>query len=334
MSSDQYEVIDSILSSNDCCYLATIVHVEGSSYRKKGAMMFISEHGIESGLLSGGCIEQDLLARIEQLESPKAFFMIYDLRSEDDLSWGQGVGCDGSISIFVEPINKKLRNQYVKVKHQLEQRSSVQHVIQFNQLSAKVESFFYSDKGEIIGQSFYEDVIFDAQLIPSSWKGKYIYEYKKSFNPPPRLIIYGAGPDVKPIVLSATKVGFYVVLADWRPLLCTKENIPYAKEYIVGHPIQAMEKIKLTSQDYCLVMTHSYLKDQELVDYLLNKQLTYLGILGSKKRTIRLLQDRMVPDWVKFPVGMPIFSESPEEIAISIVAELIQLKNCKKKVSL
>ena len=334
MSSDQFSVINSVIASNDECYIATIVHVEGSAYRKEGTMMFISKQGIEAGLLSGGCVEQDLLARIENQEEKKAFLMIYDLRSEDDLTWGQGIGCDGSIHILVEPINQETRHYYKTLKKLLMQGKTVKHLKRVNRFCTNVENCFLSENGEQFGRLVLDICYVDLESDLPSWvDGSDFALFKQTFFPVPRLIIYGAGPDVKPIVAYAAQAGFHVVLSDWRPSYCNEEHIPNAQRYIIASPIQAMEMIQPSVHDYCLIMTHSFSKDDELVNYLLSKKLKYLGILGSKKRTEKLLHSKKIPEWVYYPVGLPISSESPVEIAISIIAELIQVKNSKKKVA-
>lgn len=334
MSSDQYAVIESIITSKKGSFLATIMAVEGSAYRREGTMMFISESGIEVGLLSGGCLEEDIMARIAVLEKDKAFLMNYDLRSEDDLGWGQGIGCDGSICVLVEPITSDLIHDFIQIKNQLRLGNAMEHKKCINKELEIVESCTYNNADYYFEKREMKIQINELASNLFWWSNEDELIFQQTFFPPPRLIIYGAGPDVLPVVSYATNAGFYVVLADWREAYCTEEKIPFAKEYIIDYPIEAMKKIQPTTKDYCLLMTHSFSKDQELVNYLFPLKLNYLGILGSKKRTEKLLNKLNPPEWVYYPVGLPIASESPEEIAISIVAELILIKNTKKRVAL
>ncbi|MCB5238010.1 XdhC family protein [Niallia alba] len=320
MSSDHYSVIDSVLVTECHSYLATIVKVEGSAYRKEGTMMLISDKGMEKGLLTGGCVEQDLLARIAMQESDEAFLMEYDLRSEDDLSWGQGVGCDGKIYILVEPITFETRNVFLQLNSLLQNGHKVKLVKVFNKVNKYIENSLKTNIEEentsIVSLDTEDRLIFNQILYPR-----------------PKLIIYGAGPDVKPVVYFASKAGFYVILSDWRQAYCSEETIPYAKEYHIGTPSKVMEEINPTENDYVITMSHSFMKDQEIVEYLLQRKVKYFGLLGSRKRSERLLAGIIKPDWIHYPVGLPIYSESPEEIAISIIAELIKTKNEKKAVA-
>ncbi|WP_312095747.1 XdhC family protein [Niallia sp.] len=318
MSSDHYSVIDSVITEKNTGYLATIVKVEGSAYRKEGTMMYISDKGLERGLLSGGCVEQDLLARIHQQEQAEPFLMEYDLRSEDDLSWGQGVGCDGKIYIMVEPITMETRMVFQKLKIDLINGKSVKLVKAFNKFSKHVENTIID-----IAEDHVNDLPVNTNFSSE------IVLFTQKISPQSKLIIYGAGPDARPVVYFASKAGFHVTLSDWREAYCSKEYIPDANEYVLGSPKEVMEEINPTENDYVITMTHSFMKDQEIVDYFLPKKVKYLGLLGSKKRSERLLAGKTEADWIHYPAGLPIHSESPEEIAISIVAELIKIKNQK-----
>jgi xanthine dehydrogenase accessory factor len=319
MSSDHYTVIDSVITGSNNSYLATIVKVEGSAYRKEGTMMFISDKGMETGLLSGGCVEQDLLSRIEIQEQMEPFLMEYDLRSEDDLSWGQGIGCDGKIFILVEPITTETRMLFQKIHSYLKKGTSIKLVKKFNKSNKQMKNSIEAESEENASVSSYEkqDGNFDGDII----------SFIQTIDPQPKLIIYGAGPDAKPVVNIASKAGFYVILSDWRQGYCSKENIPNAKEYIIGTPNEVMDEINPTVHDFVITMTHSYMKDQEIVDYFQQRKLKYLGLLGARKRSERLLTGIKKQEWIHYPVGLPIHSESPVEIAISIVAELIKIKN-------
>jgi len=327
MSSDSYSVIQSIASSTAQNFLATIIKVEGSAYRKEGTMMLFAEGGGETGLLSGGCVEADILARIEMDQT--ASHVIYDMRSEDDLSWGQGVGCDGSIHLVIEPVTPLLQQSFCKVKELLDKGIAVSHFKVLDGDCKVTHSFFISEKGESFGEKppHLMDVLQcgNNALIKQTDSCGYIF--RTDYSVPPRLIIYGAGPDVAPVVRYAKGAGFQLILADWREGLCNKEKFPLADEFVLGGPIEAMEKIQASASDFMLIMTHNFAKDQELMNYLLLKEWKFVGVLGSRKRAERLLAAKPAPSWLHYPVGLAIDAESPEEIAISIVAQLIGIKN-------
>lgn len=327
MSSDSYSVIQSIANSTTKNFLATIIQVEGSAYRKEGTMMLFTEDGEETGLLSGGCVEQDVLARMEM--NKEVAHVIYDMRSEDDLSWGQGVGCDGSIHLLIECITPLLQQDFCKAKELLDKGIDVSHFKVLDSNFKVTHSFFISETGEKFGGNLH------YPIEPSKYKNKLLvknpfydgYIFRNDYISPPRLFIYGAGPDVLPVVRYAKGAGFHIILADWREGLCNIEKFPLADEFIVANPKEAMEKIQLSAKDFVLIMTHNFTKDKELIDYLLFKELRFVGLLGSRKRGDRLIGASACPNWLHYPVGLSIAAEGPEEIAISIVAQLIMVKN-------
>ncbi|PKG21648.1 XdhC family protein [Niallia nealsonii] len=327
MSSDSYSVIRSIVNSATKKFLATIIQVEGSAYRKEGTMMLFAENGEETGLLSGGCVEQDVLARIEM--NKEVSHVIYDMRSEDDLSWGQGVGCDGSIHLLIEPITPLLQQNFSKVKELLDKGIGVSHFKVLDSDFKVTYSFFISETGEEFGENP------DYPIETSRYKNKSLakknscngYIFRNDYSPSPRLVIYGAGPDVLPVVHNAKGAGFHIILADWREGLCNRKKFPLADKFIIANPKEAMDKIQLSAKDFVLIMTHNFTKDKELIDYLLFKEFKFVGLLGSKKRGERLMGANACPSWLHYPVGLSIGAEGPDEIAVSIIAQLIMVKN-------
>src|SRR5699024_6958455 len=126
-----YDVIDYMLQTNENCVLATVINVQGSAYRKEGTSMLFLNNGQQIGTISAGCLETDLSIRANKLlhntyETSCAF--TYDMRAEDDLSWGRGAGCNGVIRILLERVTSSLRNTYTHVQKHLEKQTSVKLV--------------------------------------------------------------------------------------------------------------------------------------------------------------------------------------------------------------
>lgn len=155
--------------------------------------------------------------------------------------------------------------------------------------------------------------------------------YVQRYNPKPRLIVLGAGPDAKPLVRTAAQSGFAVTLWDWRESLCCKEQFPQADECIVGSPALLGSDLHLRPSDAVVLMTHHFQHDRVLLEAMLQKDIFYLGILGPRRRTSRLLGGTIIPEHVHSPIGLPIGADGPEEIAISIMAEIISKLRWKHK---
>lgn len=329
MSSDEYAVIHAVAASCSGGFLTTIIDVTGSAYRREGTMMFFSEDNWEMGLLSGGCVEQDILARmeIEEHDRRSSFSLIYDLRSEDDLSWGQGAGCDGSITVLMEYVSSELKNNLTLVRQWLENGDTVEHIKVLDDDLNVISSVFISETGENAGN-------FDTHFVHSVPVNKLYsdektgrYYFRQTFLPQPRLIIYGAGADARPVCEIAKQAGFQVIVADWRQSYCTKEHFPHADLLVNGNPLSVLEEVHVRSSDFIVIMTHNFTKDKELMNYLLGGEYAFVGMLGSKKRADRLLGNKGKPDWFYSPVGLSINADGPEQIAISIAAQLIAVKN-------
>lgn len=331
---DMFQIFPELPLMKEDCVIATIIHVEGSSYKKEGACMLIMESGKQIGLLSAGCLEEELQYKSEQvLKEGKAQVLTYDMRDETDLSWGQGAGCNGILHILLEPMNDQLYVQILTLKSLLDKGDSVLHIKQFTQDFQLIANSYFPQKSPSFGDAFPF-----SEEISSTKSGLYYIKNTPLFihlyKPKPRLFIFGAGQDVKPLVTIAAQVGFFITLCDWRPLLCNQEQFPYASNFIVGFPKEVYSKIDFTKDDYVVVMTHHFQKDKELLSLLRNEELSYIGILGPRKRTERLVGPGPIPPSIFSPVGLDIGAKGAEEIAISIVAELIQVLRKQEKVRL
>ncbi|MCY8164355.1 XdhC family protein, partial [Bacillus inaquosorum] len=144
--------------------------------------------------------------------------------------------------------------------------------------------------------------------------------------PKPRLILFGAGPDIVPLANLAADTGFSVIVTDWRPAYCTSSLFPKADQLITAFPEQMLSEFQFFPQDAAVVATHHFQHDQAIVDCLFSQHLHYIGLLGSANRTKRLLNGKQPPAHFYSPVGLKIGAEGPEEIAVSVVAEIIQIR--------
>lgn len=327
MKSDFHEILDTLEEMDTKKVLATIVNVDGSSYKKVGSMMVFEENGNQIGMLSGGCLEEDLQIRSKDFfTESNSMIVTYDLTAEDDLSWGQGVGCNGTIKVLIETVSPLLYIHLKKVKELVSNGYTVIHVKRLTIEGVISDYLFVTDKGDYFGQ-WKGDVpqIHDLPINEIKSDDKYLY-FKQEIHAKPRLFIYGAGADARPLAQLAHQIGYEVIVVDWRPAYCRKEYFPTASKTVVLSPKEFLSSYTFTNSDSIVLMTHHFQKDLELLDFLLNRQMKYLGILGSKDRAKRLLEGKKVPEWVRSPVGLSIGAEGADEIAVSVVAELIQNK--------
>ncbi|MCY9374077.1 XdhC family protein [Bacillus sp. T17B1] len=318
-------VLDALLEDQDEAVLATIVQVEGSAYQKAGASMLYKKNGERVGLLSGGCVEEDLLHRISELGDQLTSALIpYDMRAEDDLSWGMGAGCNGIIHIHAERITQEKRRHYERVRDCLHSGKAVTAVTQLGS-----SRYVFLSENEQFG-NWPDAPLQDIQRTVSTL---HLPHFNPSTNifiqriePKPRLILFGAGPDVVPLANLAADTGFSVIVSDWRPAYCTPSQFPKADRLITALPEQMLSEFQFYPHDAAVVATHHFQHDQAIIDFLFSQHLHYIGLLGSVNRTKRLLNGKQPPAHFYSPVGLKIGAEGPEEIAVSVVAEIIQTR--------
>ncbi|WP_211748299.1 XdhC/CoxI family protein [Paenibacillus sp. Marseille-Q4541] len=332
---EMHDICEAVLSELGPIVLATTVYVEGHAYRKQGVSMLFTKDGGMIGSLSPGCIETDLALRAEEvLQSGRPQLGLYDMRPEDDLSWGENIGCGGLLHILLEPVKEDLKRHLTLAKSYLDQgysitirrvwnepRRYVQHWIEKRETSFKTEE--YSKRKVYPYESKKSDRPVDAR---SNKEEVYLLHY----DPKPRLLIIGAGNDSIPLVKLAANSGFRVTVADWREALCTEERFPDAS-ILIGFPDEIYRSFQIKEQDYVLLMSHQFPKERAFLEKLQHTSYRYLGILGSRTRASRLLEGLPSFPHLHTPVGIKIGSEGPEEIAISIAAELIAVKRKKSK---
>ncbi|MDR4888015.1 XdhC family protein [Fredinandcohnia sp. QZ13] len=325
---DVFQVIEQAIESDQPSVMATIIHVEGSAYLKEGTSMLFFEDGKKCGLISPGCIEEDLSYRVKEVfNDGKSQTIVYDSTVEDDVIWGQEIGCGGIIYILLEMVNDHLKENLKRVRDQLKSGIRVLHVIKFSSNFTVEFSGYRTEYGELIGEKRI------GTLVNSKWptkSGLLNLVYYHTYFPRKRLIIFGAGPDVKPLVELAAKTGFSVIVCDWRESLCNRDHLLQADDFIIGFPNDVFQRLTFTHEDFVVLMTHNLKRDKEIVSYLLKKQLRYVGILGSKHRINLLFDQNSKPPWVSAPVGLSIGAQGATEIAISILAEMILVMRGEK----
>ncbi|KXH81747.1 XdhC family protein [Sporosarcina sp. HYO08] len=325
------KMIASMIATEQKVVLAQIIHVEGSAYRKEGAWMLFFADGTRKGVISGGCLENDLAARAEQLfGTGQTDVFDYDLRSEDDLGWGRGAGCNGVITVMLRDIDADFRDFLSATQKQLYRKEPVLWI------QATNESKDYAcltKEGKYYGAFAHElPTEIDFTALYQQFAGQKMIDeklyYFQMIWPDPVLYIIGAGEDARPLAQFATHVGYQVQLLDWRPTFCTEEHFPTVHALHLGDPVKTIDTIAFSQLDSVVLMTHDFERDVQLLKELRQTQLLYLGVLGSQKRTKRLLGGK-IPDHIHSPIGLSIGADGPEEIALSVIAELIAVRRRK-----
>jgi xanthine/CO dehydrogenase XdhC/CoxF family maturation factor len=311
--------------------LATVVATIGSTYRKAGAQMLIAGDGQAAGLLSGGCAEADLIERAQRvLKTGKAEIAEFDTRGSDDVIWGIGLGCEGAMHILLTRLTAESNYQpyaYTldcRIKHR---QGAIGLVVLSHSERLPVGTTWHTDQSDIppaVRESL-QQAIGENRAFETKGEGANIF-----FAPidlPPRLLVLGAGADAVPVVKFAADLGWQVTVADHRPAYAVTDRFMQAKRVLLAPAAELPQHVRLNDFDAAVVMSHHLPTDQVYLRLLAGSTTRYVGLLGPPNRRARLLGEigdhsRLLHGRLAGPVGLDIGAQTPEAIALAIVAEI------------
>jgi len=318
--------------------LATVVKVEGSSYRRAGARMLVTEDGQLTGAISGGCLEGDALRKaLSAILQQENKLITYDTTDEDDAKFGIQLGCNGIVHILFEPISPEMELNPIKLLELLQQkRQNAVLVTLFshankNQLGTTLlyrQNEIYAKPVFGLEKSIKDDVVTALKNESSDFKTYQETEAFIEFIPPPlSLIVAGAGNDAQPLVNIASILGWEIIVVDGRPTHANILRFPNAQQIIMQKAENVLPHLYIDNRTACVLMTHNYNYDLRLLNDLLKTDIRYIGALGPKKKLNKMLDELNKGISEAFgnlygPVGLDIGAETAEEIAVSIVAEI------------
>ncbi|HYP17980.1 MAG TPA: XdhC/CoxI family protein, partial [Opitutus sp.] len=289
--------------------LATLVTVAGSSYRRPGARLLITS-GARVGSISGGCLEQDVVARAHRVRTTgEAELVTYDTTSENDLVWGVGLGCHGVVQVLLEKIPAPPPWAAALAANQIAGLPTELAVTWRSPDPARIGTGLARDRSPAEGEGVFHNVI----------------------APPFPLFVFGAGDDAVPLVNMARELGWQVTVADPRAEFASSSRFPLAHAVVSGRSDELVAHTDPPAHAAAVVMTHHYVHDLPILRALLQRDLVYLGLLGPKARATRILADLDASGTapsaerrkrLHAPVGLDLGAETPAEVALSIVAEI------------
>lgn len=328
--------------------LATVVKVRGSSYRSPGARMLIMDDGKWVGSISGGCLEGDALRKARQVMMDKIPFTVtYDTREESNQNLGIGLGCNGVIDVLIEPVDHD------------EDKNPARFFESLLALNTPVAlaTVFFSASPDIVGKKLLLteneiklDTLSDRdlqqlikpdllQLFESkkSEAKKYTVDGKETevfielIQPSVSLIIFGGGFDARPVSQLAKSLGWDVTVTDECVAHIAPLFFPGADKLSLCQRSFIDRDFDITPYTACVLMSHNYEYDRDVLRKLIKTETPFIGILGPRKRFDKMLAefhlegiDLSPEDFhrIHSPIGLDIGAEAPDEIAVSIVAEI------------
>lgn len=307
--------------------MASVVHLEGSSYRKPGVRMLISEDLSSVGAVSGGCVEKEIIHRSKSVfKTGKAKIITYDGRYR--------LGCEGTLYILIEPIfiSDKLKSAFdnaLKNREQLLLESS--YVLEDESTGDFKTSVKFKNEQELFFGSDLNQKVEGSLLI-----------FKQTLKPRFRLLLIGGEHDAVSLCKMASNLGWQIdVITSAKD---SQNIVDFPGAYSVsGKTPETVDFENIEDNTAVVIMNHSYVQDLKYVIELSKYNAKYIGILGSTQKRERLLNElfEYVPevsedylDTLYMPAGLHIGSKTPEEIAISIISEIICVQKNKEQLSL
>lgn len=337
--------------------LATVVKVEGSSYRQPGARMLVTEDGELTGAISGGCLEGDALKKaLLAISQQQNKLVTYDTTNEDDAEFGIQLGCNGIVHILFEYIDPSEENNPVYFLKKLQEKR--QEAVLVNlfcmkrgnpqpgtvAFSRENESIFKSPEFAVLSSVIEETSEAKDSVVKMITVDGISYEALIEYIAPNiSLVIAGAGNDVIPLVEMASILGWEAHIGDGRTTHAVQRRFPAAKQVRNVKASDFLEGIVIDDLTFFVLMTHNYQYDLSLLATLLERGCRYIGVLGPKTKLERMIED-LENEHITIqeeqlasiygPVGLDTGAETAEEIAVSVVSEIMAVLNGRKGTSL
>jgi xanthine/CO dehydrogenase XdhC/CoxF family maturation factor len=333
------EVIRGSRASGERAALATIVRVRGSAYRREGTRMFVRLDGTYECSLSGGCLEPAVAeAAARVITSGEPALVSYDLA--DDSMLGLGIGCTGAVDIRIERLeDDAVTREWLRVLDRGEA------AILVTPLAGAAGRMLVPRDGAVVGGLSDPHVEREAVARARSRLGgpradsgpepvgsaELFFEVAM---PPPELVVFGAGHDAVPLARLAWDLGLAVTVVDVRDAFLTADRFPGAT-LVSAHFSQFAERVRPGAGSFVVVMNHHLERDRESLRFSLESDAAHVGVLGPRARYETLLaglaEDGYVPDpanvsRVRSPVGLSLGAETPQEVALSILGEILAIR--------
>lgn len=344
-----FEWIQEALDGAVDAVLATVVNVEGSAYRRPGAKMLLWPSGGGVGSITAGCLEDEVRAlATDVLEKGEPRIESWDLTGDDDV-WGLGVGCNGVITVLLEPLDETYR-PIVDAYRAGDPIGVVTDLGGDADAGVGRRAYYRPETGVETNGSDIPDMVLEelrdpvAQLVADggsetlqidSSEGS-IEVFVDGVRPPPELVAFGSGHDLMPLIELAKRVDFRVTVVPFRGGRADSGDFSLADEVVTASPRDVAELRDWTADTYAVVVTHNFVDDRLTVEQLLETPVEYVGVMGPEKRFAEMCEEfeaegRPITDSererIYTPVGLDLGADTPYQIAFSIVAEVLAVAN-------
>jgi xanthine dehydrogenase accessory factor len=328
---DIYEAVEDYLSRGRRGALATIIRKIGAAPREEGAKMFIGDDGRFFGTVGGGCVEAEVWQAAKNVAKTQAVKILH-YRMDGKTVENEGMICGGNVDIFLEPIHERYRTLYAEVRDFEKRGKNALIVTRYSEdsfhksLVREDGSFAGDDPEEPAGRSLQSYL---SEKRPITSEGTVIEPIVSSS----LLYLFGAGHVSQYVSRVAAMVDFNIVVIDDRSDFANDERFPEAQEIIIDDFLNVFDRLTFHGNEYVAILTRGHKHDALVLEEVMKKPTRYVGMIGSKRKT-KLILDHLKEKGfeenalksVHAPIGLGIEAETPQEIAVSIVAEMIKVR--------
>ncbi len=329
--------------------VATVVKTSGSTPQKPGAKLLVRADGSGVGTLGGGCVEGDIWFAASQLLKRGGKAEMRDYELNEDLAAQNGLVCGGTMFFLLDPIREPQKiqvfNEEVLAAYDGGTPVAVAHLMKIPQRSDLTvgSRLLIRENGSTSG-SLGEPTI-DAQAVKHArtlmamGKNDYVTTesgaefFIEAFTTPPTLVLAGGGHVSKAISNIAETLGFRIFVVDDRQEFANSDRFPEAEQTLVSDYESAFDKLQIGGNSFVVIATRGHRYDATVTAAALRSPASYVGLLGSRRKTILIFEELFKAGFtmeqiqgVRSPIGLGIAARTPEEIALSIMAEIVAFR--------
>ncbi|MCZ6679830.1 MAG: XdhC family protein [Candidatus Poribacteria bacterium] len=345
-----YQKVTELIAAEEIGAYCTVVETKGSTPQKPGSKLLILPDLRNIGTLGGGCVEAEARRQaigLMQGGGPR----LLDFQLDSDYGWDDGLICGGNMKIFIDlPTTKEESLMFTRLQELEDEKTPlvfatvVKSEIDDIKVGAKM---FIATSGEqrgTLGNAELEAAVpgESTEILEEDapglfrWKDGAVWVFLDPIQPRPLLLIAGAGHVGQALCHLGKWMGFNIAIVDDRVDFASQERLPEANEIIIGDIAKELSKYPIDHMTYVVIVTRGHQHDEEALHSVVESNARYVGLIGSRRK-VKLIFDDLIElgvpaerlAQVYSPIGVDISSKTVPEIAVSIAAQLIQVRNSK-----
>lgn len=338
-----------VLGKDEPMVVATVIRTKGSTPQKPGSKLLVRKDGTGVGTLGGGCVEGDIWFAASELMKRGGTSEYREYELNEELAAEDGLICGGTMFFLIDPIYKP--EEYLDFAKEIEKAyeggepvalASLIHPGEGNQASIG-SKFFMRGDGSTVGTLGTPDLdqsaISKGTELMIHGKNEYVITgagseyFIEAYTTPPQLVLCGGGHVSNAIAPLAKNLGFLVYVTDDRAEFANPDRFPMAEQTVVKTPEEAFPELPINPNTFIIVATRGHRYDNVALAAAAKTSAKYVGLLGSRRKIIMIYEDLLRMgiskeriEELRAPIGLDISARTPEEIAVSIMAEILMFR--------